>query len=72
MENRLRAFSEDKFIGERKIAYVAEHEGRIVGLMFGTLDSDYEYFKGHLYKMGKREKCGSNGDRRIEREYESP
>ena len=45
MENRLRAFSEDKFIGERKIAYVAEHEGRIVGLMFGTLDSDYEYFK---------------------------
>ena len=30
---------------ERKIAYVAEHGGKIVALMFGTLDSDYEFFK---------------------------
>ncbi|MBO6166238.1 MAG: GNAT family N-acetyltransferase [Eubacterium sp.] len=44
-EDRARGFSEDKFLGERKIAYVAVHEGKIVGLMFGTLDSDYEYFK---------------------------
>lgn len=44
-EDRARGFTEDKYIGERKIAYVAEHEGKIVGLMFGTLDSDYESFK---------------------------
>ena len=44
-EDRARGFSEEKFLGERKTAYVAEHDGRIVGLMFGTLDSDYEFFK---------------------------
>ena len=44
-EERARNFTEEKFIGERKIAYVAECEGKIVGLMFGTLDSDYEHFK---------------------------
>lgn len=43
--DRANGFTEEKFVGERKIAYVAEHEGKIVGLMFGTLDSDYEYFK---------------------------
>ncbi|MCR5674659.1 MAG: GNAT family N-acetyltransferase [Lachnospiraceae bacterium] len=44
-DDRARGFSEEKFLGERKTAYVAEHEGKIVGLMFGTLDSDYEYFR---------------------------
>ena len=44
-EDRARGFTEEKFLGERKIAYVAESDGKIVGLMFGTLDSDYEYFK---------------------------
>jgi len=39
-------FTEEKFTGDRKIAYVAECEGKIIGIMFGTLDSDYEYFKG--------------------------
>lgn len=43
---RAKVFTVEKFVGERKTAYVAEHEGRIVGLMFGTLDSDYEDFKG--------------------------
>ncbi|MCR4738824.1 MAG: GNAT family N-acetyltransferase [Lachnospiraceae bacterium] len=45
IEDKARQFTEDKFTGDRKIAYVAEHAGKIVGLMFGTLDSDYEYFK---------------------------
>lgn len=45
-EERAAGFTKEKFIGERKTAYVAEHDGKIVGLMFGTLDSDYEYFKG--------------------------
>lgn len=45
MADRVSAFTEEKFIGERKTAYVAECEGKIVGLMFGTLDSGYEYFK---------------------------
>ncbi|SEQ47823.1 Protein N-acetyltransferase, RimJ/RimL family [Lachnospiraceae bacterium NE2001] len=44
-EDRARGFTEEKFLGERKIAYVAECEEKIVGLMFGSLDSDYEYFK---------------------------
>lgn len=44
-QDRARGFSTEKFTGERKTAYVAEDEGKIVGLMFGTLDSDYEYFK---------------------------
>ena len=44
-EERALNFTEEKFIGERKIACVAECQGKIVGLMFGTLDSDYEYFK---------------------------
>ena len=44
-EDRARGFTEEKFIGDRKIAYVAESDGKIVGLMFGTLDSDYEFFK---------------------------
>ena len=45
LDDKVREFTEEKFLGERKIAYVAEHDGNIVGLMFGTLDSDYEYFK---------------------------
>ncbi len=44
-DERARNFTEEKFLGERKIAYVAEDAGRIVGLMFGTLDSNYEHFK---------------------------
>lgn len=43
--DRADGFTEEKFVGERKVAYVAVHEGKIVGLMFGTLDSDYEFFK---------------------------
>ena len=46
VEGRAAEFTEDKFSGERKTAYVAECGGRIVGLMFGTLDSEYEYFRG--------------------------
>lgn len=45
MEDKVGEFTEEKFLGERKIAYVAECEGKIVGIMFGTLDSNYEYFK---------------------------
>lgn len=45
IEGKAREFTEEKFLGDRKIAYVAEHDGKIVGLMFGTLDSDYDYFK---------------------------
>ena len=44
-EERVNGFTEDKYVGERKIAYVAECDGKIVGLIFGTLDTDYEYFK---------------------------
>lgn len=44
-EERAAAFTEEKFIGERKTAYVAEKDGKIVGLMFATLDSDYEFFR---------------------------
>ena len=44
-KDRAAGFTADKFLGERKTAYVAEHEGKLVGLMFGTLDSDYEDFK---------------------------
>ncbi len=45
MPDKIRTFSVEKFLGERKIACVAECDGKIVGLMFGTLDSNYEYFK---------------------------
>lgn len=45
-EDRARGFDVNKFQGERKTAYVAETGGKIVGVMFGTLDSDYEFFKG--------------------------
>ncbi len=44
-EERANGFTEDKYAGERKIGYVAECDGKIVGLMFGTLDTDYECFK---------------------------
>ncbi len=43
--DRARAFTAEKYLGERKIACVAECEGRIVGLMYGALDSDYAPFK---------------------------
>lgn len=46
VESRAAEFTEELFAGDRKIAYVAEHEGKIVGLIFGTLDSNYDYFKG--------------------------
>lgn len=46
VESRAREFTVETFSGDRKTAYVAEHDGKIVGLMFGTLDSDYDYFKG--------------------------
>ncbi len=42
---KAREFTLEKFSGDRKIAYVAEHGGKIVGLMYGTLDSDYGFFK---------------------------
>ena len=44
--DRARGFDAGKFLGDRKTAYVAESEGKIVGVMFGTLDSDYEAFQG--------------------------
>lgn len=44
-DERTRGFTTQKFCGDRKIAYVAEDAGKIVGLMFGTLDTDYEFFK---------------------------
>ena len=46
VESRAAEFTEELFAGDRKIAYVAEHDGKIVGLIFGTLDSNYDYFKG--------------------------
>ena len=46
VKSRAAAFTEEMFSGDRKIAYVAECDGKIAGLIFGTLDSDYEYFKG--------------------------
>ncbi|MBR3057521.1 MAG: GNAT family N-acetyltransferase [Clostridiales bacterium] len=49
IDDKVREFTEEKFLGERKIAYVAECEGKIVGIMFGTLDSTYEYFKKQGY-----------------------
>ena len=45
IEAKARDFTEEKFSGDRKIAYVAECDGKIAGLMYGTLDSDYEYFR---------------------------
>ena len=45
-KDRASRFAVENFQGERKIAYVAESNGKIVGVMFGTLDSDYEAFKG--------------------------
>lgn len=46
VESRAAEFTVETFAGERKIAYVAEHDGKIVGLVFGTLDSNYDHFKG--------------------------
>ena len=46
IDDKVREFSEGKFLGERKTAYVAECGGKIAGVMFGTLDSNYEYFRG--------------------------
>ena len=46
VESKAREFTKEMFAGDRKTAYVAESGGKIVGLMFGTLDSDYDYFKG--------------------------
>lgn len=46
VESRAGGFTAEAFSGDRKIAYVAEEGGKVVGLMFGTLDSDYGYFKG--------------------------
>ena len=45
-EDKVREFTEEKFLGDRKIAYVAECDGKIIGVMFGTLDSVYEHFRG--------------------------
>ena len=46
IDDKVSEFTEEKFLGDRKIAYVAECDGKIVGVMFGTLDSNYDYFKG--------------------------
>ena len=45
-DDKIREFTEEKFLGDRKIAYVAECDGKIIGVMFGTLDSVYEHFRG--------------------------
>ena len=46
IDEKVGEFTEEKFLGDRKIAYVAECDGKIVGVMFGTLDSNYDHFKG--------------------------
>ena len=54
---KAREFTLEKFLGERKIAYVAEHGGKIVGLMYGTLDSDYGFFKDEYADQIGRASC---------------
>ena len=55
-EERAAGFTKEKFIGERKTAYVAEHDGKIVGVMFGTLDSDYEYLPSSKALYNRKDK----------------
>ena len=44
IDERVKGYTEDTFLGEGKIAYVAEAGGKIVAIMFGALNSFYEYF----------------------------
>jgi GNAT superfamily N-acetyltransferase len=41
----VKSFNERIYNNNEKIAYVAEYEGEIVGLMFGVINSNYDYFK---------------------------
>jgi len=45
VDERVKSFNERIYNNNEKIAYVAEYKGEIVGLMFGTINSNYDYFK---------------------------
>ena len=45
VEERVKSFAERIYNNDQKIAYVAEYKDEIVGLMFGTINSNYDYFK---------------------------
>ena len=44
VEEKVKAFSTNFYNDNTKICYVAEDNGVIVGLMYGTIKSMYEYF----------------------------
>jgi len=45
VDEKAKSFSERIFNNNEEIAYVAEYNGEIVGLMLGTINSNYDYFK---------------------------
>ena len=47
--DRIATFDENKRNNEQTICCVAENDGVIVGLMLGTINSDYDYFKEKNY-----------------------
>lgn len=49
IQDRIKDFDKNIYNDNTKVAYVAEDKGTIVGLMFGVMQSDYEYFKNQGY-----------------------
>ena len=45
VDEKVKTFNERIYNSNEKIAYVAEYKGKIVGLMLGEINSNYEYFK---------------------------
>ena len=46
---RINSFDAAKLNDEQTVCWVAENEGKLVGVMLGTTNSDYEYFKKQNY-----------------------
>ena len=49
IDNMVKDFLNNDYINPMQFNYVAEHNGRIVGILSGKLHSDYEYFKMNNY-----------------------
>ena len=64
LEERVKDFDNKIYNDNKNIAYVAEYDGKIIGIMCGSINSSYEYFNSEyadligLYIDPKFHGCG--------------
>ena len=52
LDERIKTFDKKIYNNNHNIAYVAEYDGNIIGIMCGQINSSYEYFKSDYADLG--------------------